>query len=70
LTGIVLGILICLGQQHFGWLQLGAQGTFAVNAYPIEIEAGDLALILLAVLAIGFLSVLYPVRYLSRKWNQ
>lgn len=64
--GIVLGILLCLGQQYFGWLQLGEQGTFAVNAYPVVIDAGDLALILPAVLTIGFLSVLYPVRYLLK----
>jgi ABC-type lipoprotein release transport system permease subunit len=68
-TGIVLGILICLGQQHFGWLQLGGgNGAFAVNAYPVHIETGDLILVLCSVLAIGFLAVLYPVRYLSKKW--
>jgi lipoprotein-releasing system permease protein/zinc transport system substrate-binding protein len=67
IAGIVLGVLICLGQYYFGWLQLGEQGIFAVNAYPVVVEPGDLALILLTVLAIGFLSVLYPVRYLSRK---
>jgi ABC-type lipoprotein release transport system permease subunit len=64
--GIVSGILLCLGQQHFGWLQLGTQGTFAVNAYPVVIKPGDLLLILCTVLIIGFLSVLYPVKYLSR----
>ena len=68
LVGIGLGILICLGQQHFGWLQLGTQGSFAENAYPVRIEMVDLILILFAVLTIGFLSVLYPVRYLSKKW--
>jgi ABC-type lipoprotein release transport system permease subunit len=66
--GIALGILICLGQQHFGWLQLGTQGAFAVNAYPVIIETGDLLLVLSTALVIGFLSVLYPVRYLSKKW--
>jgi ABC-type lipoprotein release transport system permease subunit len=66
--GIVSGILLCLGQQYFGWLQLGTQGTFAVNAYPVIIESGDLVLILSAVLTIGFLATLYPVRYLAEKW--
>jgi ABC-type lipoprotein release transport system permease subunit len=68
--GIVLGILLCLGQQYFGWLQLGTQGAFAVDAYPVHVETGDLATTLVVVLAIGFLAVLYPVRYLSRKWLQ
>ena len=68
IVGITLGILVCLGQQHFGWVQLGAQGSFAVNSYPVSIEIIDLILILSAVLIIGFLSVLYPVGYLSKKW--
>ncbi|MDR2056742.1 MAG: ABC transporter permease [Dysgonamonadaceae bacterium] len=67
-AGIILGVLVCLGQQHFGWLQLGEQGTFAVNAYPVVVAFSDLALIMFSVLTIGFLSVLYPVRYLSKKW--
>lgn len=66
--GIALGVALCLGQQYFGWLQLGNPGAFVVNTYPVVVEVSDLMLIFLAVLAIGFLSVLYPVRYLSRKW--
>ncbi|MCL1938475.1 MAG: ABC transporter permease [Candidatus Azobacteroides sp.] len=68
IVGIVLGVLICLGQHYFGWLQLGTQGAFAVNAYPVRIEIGDIAMLLLVVLTIGFSSVTYPVRYLSQKW--
>jgi ABC-type lipoprotein release transport system permease subunit len=67
-AGLVLGVLLCLGQQHFGWIKLGSAGTFAVEAYPVEVQTGDLALIGAAVLVIGFLAVIYPVRYLARKW--
>ncbi|GHT05072.1 membrane protein [Bacteroidia bacterium] len=66
--GIVLGVLLCLGQQYFGWIKLGSSGTFAVDAYPVQMATGDLLLTLVAVLVIGFLSVIYPVRYLSKKW--
>ena len=65
IIGILLGILVCLGQQYFGWVQLGSQGSFAVNSYPVDIEIIDLILTLFTVLIIGFFSVLYPVRYLS-----
>jgi lipoprotein-releasing system permease protein/zinc transport system substrate-binding protein len=68
MAGIILGLLLCLGQQHFGWIKLGNAGMFAVEAYPIQVIAGDLAVILIAVLTIGFLAVIYPVRHLSRKW--
>jgi lipoprotein-releasing system permease protein/zinc transport system substrate-binding protein len=67
IAGIVLGVLICLGQQHFGWLQLGSQGTFAVNAYPVQLKISDLLFVLITVLSVGFLTVLYPVKYLSKR---
>jgi ABC-type lipoprotein release transport system permease subunit len=68
-VGIISGVLLCLGQQYFGWLQLGGgNGAFAVDAYPVIIEISDLLLVLCAVLFIGFLAVLYPVRYLAKKW--
>jgi ABC-type lipoprotein release transport system permease subunit len=68
ISGVVLGVLICLGQQHFGWLKLGTGGNFSVSAYPVHIALNDLIFILISSLAIGFLATLYPVRYLS-KWN-
>ncbi|MDR3219358.1 MAG: FtsX-like permease family protein [Dysgonamonadaceae bacterium] len=66
--GIVTGILICLGQQYFGWLKLGTGLNFSVEAYPVIISAVDLIFIMLTVLSIGFIAVFYPVRYLSKKW--
>jgi ABC-type lipoprotein release transport system permease subunit len=67
-AGLLMGIVLCWGQQHFGWLKLGTQGAFAVNAYPVRIEIGDLVLTLVAAILIGFLAVQYPVRYLSKRW--
>ena len=66
--GIIAGILLCLGQQHFGWLQLGTGANFAVSAYPVIVSISDVLIVFLTVLFIGFLSVQYPVRYLSKKW--
>ncbi len=66
-SGIILGVLLCLGQLQFGWLQLGSgSGAFRVDAYPVHVVTSDLVLILITVLLIGFLSVLYPVKYLSK----
>ena len=66
--GIILGVLICLGQQYFGWLKLGTGANFAIDAYPVIISAGDLLATLFIVLITGFLAVIYPVRYLVKKW--
>ncbi|GHT75943.1 membrane protein [Bacteroidia bacterium] len=63
ITGLVLGVLLCLGQQYFGWIKLGAGGMFAVDAYPVKVEIFDLLIIFAAVLTIGFLAVIYPVWY-------
>ena len=65
-AGIILGILLCLGQQYLGWLKLGTGTNFAVDAYPVIVSFSDLLFVLFAVLIAGFLAVLYPVRYLIK----
>ena len=66
-SGIVLGVLLCWLQQTFGLISLGAAGSFIVDAYPVSVHWEDVALIFFTVLAVGFLSVWFPVRYLSRR---
>lgn len=66
-SGIVLGVLLCWLQQTFGLISLGAAGSFIVDAYPVSVHWEDVVLIFFTVLAVGFLSVWYPVRYLSRR---
>jgi lipoprotein-releasing system permease protein/zinc transport system substrate-binding protein len=64
-VGVLIGLLLSFGQQYFGWIKLGSAGAFAVEAYPVQVQAGDILLILITVCCLGFLSVIYPVRYLS-----
>lgn len=69
-AGIALGLLLCFLQQEFGLVSLGAggdEGIFVVDAYPVSVEWQDIVLVFFTVLAVGFLSVWYPIRYLSRK---
>lgn len=73
LIGIVLGVSLCIIQQEFGLISLGggaSAGAFVVDAYPVSVYFSDVVLILLTVLLMGFLSVLYPVHYLSRRLLQ
>ncbi len=67
LIGIVGGIGLCLLQENYGLIALGTQGGFVVDAYPVSVQVGDVVLIFVTVLAIGCLSVWYPVKYLSKK---
>lgn len=65
--GIILGLLLCWLQQEYGLIALGSSGSFVVDAYPVSVHAADVVLIFITVLAVGFLSVWYPVRFLSKK---
>lgn len=66
--GIIGGLLLCFLQQAFGLISLGGgNGAFLVEAYPVSVHATDVLLVFATVIAVGFLSVWYPVRYLSKK---
>jgi lipoprotein-releasing system permease protein len=66
--GIILGLVLCYIQQKYGIISLGgSHGTFVVDAYPVSVRPLDILLIFVTVLIVGFLSVWYPVRYLSKR---
>jgi lipoprotein-releasing system permease protein len=67
LAGIILGLTLCLIQQKFGILTMGTNGGFVINSYPVSVHTNDVGIIFITVLVIGFLSVWYPVRYLSKR---
>jgi efflux ABC transporter, permease protein len=71
IIGIALGLLLCWLQQAYGLVQLGDQaGNFVVNAYPISVHPEDIIVIFVTVILVGWLSVWYPVRYMSRKFTK
>lgn len=68
-AGTLLGLLICYLQQTFGLLSLGgSSGNFIIDAYPVSIHPSDVVIVFLTVLIVGFLAVLYPVKYLTRRF--
>ena len=66
-AGVILGLILCLVQQEYGIISLGNSGSFVVDSYPVSVHAWDVVLIFITVLVIGFISVWYPVRYLSKR---
>lgn len=68
LSGIVLGVLLCLAQQQFGIISMGGNGGFVVDSYPVEIHAGDVATTFVTVLIAGVAAVWLPVKLLTRKF--
>ena len=67
ISGIVLGALMCLLQQHFGILKLGT--GYVVDAYPVLTNPMDLLLVFVTVIFMGFLAAYYPVRYIRKQEN-
>ena len=60
IAGLVLGVALCLGQQHFGWLKLGDGNDYIISSYPVQVQAPDVLLVAVIVLALGFLAAWYP----------
>ena len=68
IIGILLGLLLCWLQQQFGIVSLGdSEGNFVVDAYPVSVHPWDVIIVFFTVLAVGFLSVWYPVHYFARR---
>ena len=68
IIGIAVGLLLCWIQQTYGVISLGSsEGSFVINAYPVSVHPWDVIIIFFTVLAVGFLSVWYPVHYFSRR---
>lgn len=65
LLGIIIGVLICLGQQHFGWLKLGTGSEYIISVYPVQVQIADILLVAAVVLALGFVAAWYPSRKLK-----
>jgi len=61
-TGLVIGVLLCLGQQHYGWLSLGSGMQYIISAYPVQVQTGDVVMVALIVLTLGFVAAWYPAK--------
>lgn len=65
LIGIVIGSIICLAQQYFGFLKLGS--GYIIETYPVIVSMADIFIVFFTVLLMGFFTAWYPVRYLGKK---
>lgn len=66
--GIAVGLLLCWLQQQYGLVRLGStEGSFVVDAYPVSVHPWDIVVVFVTVLAVGFVSVWYPVHYFAKR---
>lgn len=69
ISGILIGLGVCLLQQEYGLLTLGnGAGDFIVSSYPVKVEGSDILAIFGTVIAVGLVAVWIPVRALTRKF--
>lgn len=62
-AGIVLGVVLCLLQEHFGFIGLGGDsGAYIVDSYPVVLHWSDVAWTALCVIVIGILATIYPLK--------
>jgi lipoprotein-releasing system permease protein len=67
ISGMVLGIMLVWAQKNFELLRLPGEGSFAISAYPVELQFPDVVATFLIVLSIGFLAAWYPVKSMDVK---
>lgn len=57
ITGVIIGLILCLCQQQFGWLHLsGDPANMIISAYPVEVQWTDVIVTLGLVAAVGLLT--------------
>lgn len=66
IAGIAIGVLVCVGQMHFGWLKF--PGNFAIESYPVDVRWPGIVLIFITVMVIGGIASWLPVRFLPKKF--
>ena len=66
--GVALGLLLCFGQQQYGWLKLGVDTqALVVHAYPVVVQWGDVLLAFGLVALIGLLTALVTSLTMRRR---
>lgn len=66
ITGLVLGVVLCLLQQEFGIIGLGGDGQFVVDAYPVRVKLLDILLVFVSVILVNAVSVWLPIKLLNK----
>jgi len=65
--GLLLGIILVLLQQQFGFVKFGTGGNYVVDAYPVLLKLKDVLLIFATILVVGCTSAFLTVRHAMRK---
>ncbi len=67
LIGLLLGIVLVLLQQRYGFVKFGSGGNYVIDAYPVLLKFKDVLLIFATILVVGCTSAFLTVRHAIRK---
>ena len=67
LAGVVLGVVLCLLQQHFGLIRVGDGVSTIITAYPVRLEAVDLLVTMVPVLLIGAATAMITAAFARKR---
>ena len=67
IIGLLLGIVVVLLQQQFGFVKFGGGGNYVVDAYPVMLKLKDVLLIFVTILVVGCTSAFLTVRHAMRR---
>lgn len=67
IIGLLLGIILVVLQQKFGFVKFGTGGNYVVDAYPVLLKLQDVLLIFATILVVGCTSAYLTVRHAMRR---
>ncbi len=69
--GLIIGLTLCFVQQKYGLIKFGS-GTeaYIISSYPVSVHFTDVILVFVTVVIVGFASVWYPVKSLTKKFTK
>lgn len=65
--GLFIGLIVCLLQEHFGFIKLGNGTEYVLSAYPVEVVGTDILLVAVVVLVVGWAAAYIPTRHLKHE---
>ncbi len=61
-VGIILGLILCYLQEKYGFVALQASSEVLFSSYPVHVIWSDVLLVFATVLALGYITTIYPAK--------
>ena len=61
-VGLLIGLIICIAQEHLGILKLGSGTEYIISSYPVVVQTTDIFLVATVVLTLGFIAAWIPAK--------